>query len=136
MSARHTSSSIKDGLSKLGFWTKPVKEEVLPVVGHKKFSFEKDSNQDLSRFKLINPDSRLFNIEVLVDVREEEILPALVEQFPWAFTTNALSAVPVDEDDNLTADPFQLPLSQDYCRGGDYLTIYTRGLAHPVSFSC
>jgi hypothetical protein len=133
------SASIREGLAKLKLMPPSLvstKQSILPVVSQKKLCFEnKEEATNMSRIQLTNnsENNKWLNIELVVDVQVEEILPALVEQFPWAFTTNELSAVPEDEDRTSTLeDAFELPLSQEYCRGGDYLTIYTRGLAHPV----
>lgn len=135
------SASIREGLAKLKLMPPSLvstKQSILPVVSQKKLCFEnkEEAAANMSRIQLTNnsENNKWLNIELVVDVQVEEILPALVEQFPWAFTTNELSAVPEDEDKTSTLeDAFELPLSQEYCRGGDYLTIYTRGLAHPVS---
>lgn len=151
VAARHTNTLLRDGLAKIGIWpitasTAPISTkstEKLPIAGFTCLNFENKMDvldQGVSRFRLTKPidksSNRWLNIELLIDIKVEEVLPAVVHQFPWSYTTE-LSATSsyqsTDMEDIVACDPKELLVSQEFCRQGDYLTLYTRGLAHPVS---
>lgn len=146
VAARHTNTVLRDGLAKIGLWpintaaqksSSPATE--LPVAGFACLNFENKMDkfdQGVSRFRLTKPvdksSNRWLNIELLVDIKIEEVLPAVVSRFPWAYTTNEHSAISYQSCENITCDDSELAVSRSHCRQGDYLTFYTRRLAHPV----
>lgn len=146
VAARHTNTVLRDGLAKIGLWpintaaqksSSPATE--LPVAGFACLNFENKMDkfeQGVSRFRLTKPvdksSNRWLNIELLVDIKIEEVLPAVVSRFPWAYTTNEHSAISYQSCENITCNDSELAVSRSHCRQGDYLTFYTRRLAHPV----
>ncbi|KAI8092246.1 uncharacterized protein B0P05DRAFT_525436 [Gilbertella persicaria] len=144
VAARHTNTIFRDGLAKMGIWPltndKTEKETKLPIAGYICLNFENKMDvldQGVSRFRLTKPVDKSFNrwlnIELLIDIKVEEILPAVVHRFPWSYTTSqhsALSYESVEED--IVSNPKELITSQQHCQQGDYLTIYTRGRGHPT----
>lgn len=105
-----------------------------------KFESKQDTkHHGIIRFKLTKMHQRkefykLFNIELVVDINITEELPPSVQKFPWAYTltNSALTTCESMQNSDIVKDPAQVRLSQRHCQSGDYLTIYTRGLAHPV----
>jgi hypothetical protein len=112
----------------------------LPIAGYTCLNFENKMDildQGISRFRLNKPvdksSNRWLNLELLIDIKVEEVLPAVVHRFPWSYTTNEYSASSYESiDEEVISDPRELLVSQKHCQRGDYLTIYTRGMAHPV----
>lgn len=152
VAARHTNTVFREGLAKMGIWplgtaketttaTKPKSLPQLPIAGYTCLNFENKMDildQGISRFRLNKPvdksSNRWLNLELLIDIKVEEVLPAVVHRFPWSYTTNECSASSYESiDEEIISDPRELLVSQKHCQGGDYLTIYTRGMAHPVS---
>jgi hypothetical protein len=143
VAARHTNTIVRDGLAKMGLlkpMDRPRSDKLLPVVGYTCLNFENKMDvldQGVSRFRLTKPANkpwnRWLNIELLIDIKVEEVLPAVVHRFPWSYTTNECSAASYESIEDIVSDPKELLVSQTHCRQGDYLTVYTRGLAHPVS---
>lgn len=142
VAARHTNTVIREGLAKMGIWPlalpKPSTHE-LPVAGFTCLNFENKMDvldQGVSRFRLTKPidksANRWLNIELLIDIKVEEVLPAVVHRFPWSYTTHSAVSYQSTEED-IISDPRELSISQSHCRQGDFLTLYTRGMAHPVS---
>lgn len=125
----------------MGIWplamSKPNQE--LPVAGFTCLNFENKMDvldQGVSRFRLTKPidksANRWLNIELLIDIKVEEVLPAVVHRFPWSYNTHSSTSYQsIDED--VISDPKELTISQNHCKRGDFLTLYTRGMAHPVS---
>lgn len=143
VAARHTNTIIREGLAKLGIWPlgspRPASQEELPVAGFTCLNFENKMDvldQGVSRFRLTKPidksANRWLNIELLIDIKVEEVLPAVVHRFPWSYTTQSDTSYQNTEED-VVSDPRELAISQNHCRQGDFLTLYTRGMAHPVS---
>ncbi|KAG1345389.1 hypothetical protein G6F63_005584 [Rhizopus arrhizus] len=145
VSARYTNTRFQNRLIKLGLWPTVQKSSIiknLPLVGSTMLKFE--SKQDtkhhgIIRFKLTKMHQRkefykLFNIELVVDINITEELPPSVQKFPWAYTltNSALTTCESMQNSDIVKDPAQVRLSQRHCQSGDYLTIYTRGLAHPA----
>ncbi|KAG1076924.1 hypothetical protein G6F42_025192 [Rhizopus arrhizus] len=94
-------------------------------------------DQGISRFRLSKPvdkaSNRWLNLELLIDIKVEEVLPAVVHRFPWSYTTNECPSSSYESiDEDIVSDPRELLVSQKHCQQGDYLTIYTRGMAHPT----
>lgn len=127
----------------MGLWTpqaKPPGRKHLSPAGFSVLTFE--SKQDtqhhgITRFKLTKADeqrktfSTWFHVELVVDMKVIEALPDTVQKFPWASTLTDPIACQ-DQPDPILQDPAQVQLSQQHCVAGDYLTLYTRGIAHPV----
>ncbi|KAG1582128.1 hypothetical protein G6F48_009365 [Rhizopus delemar] len=143
VAARYTNTRLRDGLAKMGLWTpqaKPPGRKHLSPAGFSVLTFE--SKQDtqhhgITRFKLTKADeqrktfSTWFHVELVVDMKVIEALPDTVQKFPWASTlTDPIARQ--DQPDPILQDPAQVQLSQQHCVAGDYLTLYTRGIAHPA----
>ncbi len=125
----------------MGLWTAQAKSSShknLSPAGFSVLTFE--SKQDtqhhgITRFKLTKADeqrktfSTWFHVELVVDLKVIEELPETVQKFPWAYT---LTEPVASQPDALLQDPAQVQLSLQHCVSGDYLTLYTRGIAHPV----
>lgn len=155
VAARHTNTVFREGLAKMGIWplhssatdtAKPTKQKALPqlpIAGYTCLNFENKMDildQGISRFRLSKPvdkaSNRWLNLELLIDIKVEEVLPAVVHRFPWSYTTNECPSSSYESiDEDIVSDPRELLVSQKHCQQGDYLTIYTRGMAHPVSLS-
>jgi hypothetical protein len=145
VAARHTNTMFREGLAKIGLWPavdRTTSNKSLPIVGYTCLNFENKMDvldQGVSRFRLTKPAdkpwNRWLNIELLIDIKVEEVLPAVVHRFPWSYTTNECSATSYESVEDIVSDPKELLVSQRHCQQGDYLTVYTRGLAHPVSSS-
>lgn len=147
VAARHTNSVLRDSLAKIGLWPTSTAAQKpndstseLPVAGFACLNFENKMDildQGVSRFRLTKPvdksSNRWLNIELLVDIKIEEVLPAVMNRFPWSYTTNEQSAISYQSCENITCNDSELAVSQSHCRQGDYLTFYTRRMAHPVS---
>lgn len=149
VAARHTNTVIREGLAKIGIWPiQPIpqkqpliiEQDPLPVAGFTCLNFENKLDvldQGVSRFRLTKPIdkscNRWLNIELLIDIKVEEVLPAVVHRFPWSYTTNQYSAASYQSsEEDIVSDPRELAISQNHCINGDFLTLYTRGMAHPV----
>ncbi|KAI8087268.1 hypothetical protein BDF21DRAFT_414051 [Thamnidium elegans] len=144
VAARHTNTVIREGLAKIGIWPmappKPTDQQELPVAGFTCLNFENKLDildQGVSRFRLTKPidnsSNRWLNIELLIDIKVEEVLPAVVHRFPWSYTTHPYSAASYQSSaEDIVSDPRELAISQKHCKQGDFLTLYTRGMAHPV----
>ncbi|KAF1803583.1 hypothetical protein FB192DRAFT_1301224 [Mucor lusitanicus] len=112
----------------------------LPIAGYTCLNFENKMDildQGISRFRLNKPvdksSNRWLNLELLIDIKVEEVLPAVVHRFPWSYTTNQCPSSSYESiDEEIISDPRELLVSQKHCQKGDYLTIYTRGKAHPT----
>jgi hypothetical protein len=116
----------------------------LPVAGFACLNFENKMDildQGVSRFRLTKPidksSNRWLNIELLIDIKVEDVMPTtVVNRFPWSHPANEHSAAPSSfqsSEEIALCDPKELAVSQSHCSRGDYLTIYTRRMAHPVS---
>ncbi|KAI8371956.1 hypothetical protein EDC96DRAFT_477498 [Choanephora cucurbitarum] len=140
VAARHTNTFVRDRLAKLGIW--PIsnpKEDTntkLPIAGYICLNFENKMDildQGVSRFRLVKPVdktmNRWINIELLIDIKVEEILPAVVHRFPWSYSTSQHLPNEITDEEINSND---IQASQLHCQKGDYLTIYTRGLGHPT----
>ncbi|EPB81430.1 hypothetical protein HMPREF1544_11865 [Mucor circinelloides 1006PhL] len=152
VAARHTNTVFREGLAKMGIWplhssatdtAKPTKQKALPqlpIAGYTCLNFENKMDildQGISRFRLSKPvdkaSNRWLNLELLIDIKVEEVLPAVVHRFPWSYTTNECPSSSYESiDEDIVSDPRELLVSQKHCQQGDYLTIYTRGMAHPT----
>ncbi|KAG0786228.1 hypothetical protein G6F22_007693 [Rhizopus arrhizus] len=141
VAAHYTNTRLRDGLAKMGLWTAQAKSSShknLSPAGFSVLTFE--SKQDtqhhgITRFKLTKADeqrktfSTWFHVELVVDLKVIEELPETVQKFPWAYT---LTEPVASQPDALLQDPAQVQLSLQHCVSGDYLTLYTRGIAHPA----
>ncbi|CEP17496.1 hypothetical protein [Parasitella parasitica] len=147
VAARHTNTVFREGLAKMGIWPLQKSELIapktlpnLPIVGYTCLNFENKMDvldQGVSRCRLSKPvdksSNRWLNLELLIDIKVEEVLPAVVHRFPWSYTTNECPSSSYESiDEDIISDPKELLLSQKHCQQGDYLTIYTRGMAHPT----
>ncbi|KAL0140387.1 hypothetical protein V8B55DRAFT_1575623 [Mucor lusitanicus] len=148
VAARHTNSVLREGLAKIGIWPlQPTATDAkrsplpqLPIAGYTCLNFENKMDildQGISRFRLNKPvdksSNRWLNLELLIDIKVEEVLPAVVHRFPWSYTTNQCPSSSYESiDEEIISDPRELLVSQKHCQKGDYLTIYTRGKAHPT----
>ncbi|GAA5815368.1 hypothetical protein MFLAVUS_008875 [Mucor flavus] len=144
VAARHTNTVIREGLAKIGIWpmtpAKPTDQQELPIAGFTCLNFENKLDildQGVSRFRLTKPidksSNRWLNIELLIDIKVEEVLPAVVHRFPWSYTTHPYSAASYQSsEEDIVSDPRELAISQKHCKQGDFLTLYTRGMAHPT----
>ncbi|GAA5800363.1 hypothetical protein HPULCUR_005792 [Helicostylum pulchrum] len=144
VAARHTNTVIREGLAKIGIWpmapAKPADQQELPIAGFTCLNFENKLDildQGVSRFRLTKPidksSNRWLNIELLIDIKVEEVLPAVVHRFPWSYTTHPYSAASYQSsEEDIVSDPRELAISQKHCKQGDFLTLYTRGMAHPT----
>lgn len=144
VAARYSNTRLRDGLAKIGIWPITQKTE-LPDTGFAVLTFEHKQDikhHGITRFKLTKINDRRpglfkwFNIELVVDVKIVEELPPSVQKFPWAYTlTENYSELTCEsaQSGDITQDPNLVMASQQHCQDGDYLTIYTRGVAHPVS---
>ncbi|KAI8974384.1 hypothetical protein BDB01DRAFT_908893 [Pilobolus umbonatus] len=117
VSARHSHTMVRNGLAKIGI------SHPLPIVGKALLQFENKMDvldQGVSKLRVKKIDNALHHhwiqMELLIDIRIEEVAPPIVHHFPWSYPELSDS----------------LFLSQSHCQQGDYLTIYTRGLAHPT----
>lgn len=129
----------------MGIWplqtaTKPTPPQELPIAGFTCLNFENKMDvldHGVSRFRLTKPidksANRWLNIELLIDIKVEQVLPAVVHRFPWSNTHQ--SSIYQNDEEDIMSDPKELAISLDHCRQGDFLTLYTRGMAHPVSLS-
>ncbi|KAK4522097.1 Serine hydroxymethyltransferase, cytosolic [Mucor velutinosus] len=152
VAARHTNTVFREGLAKIGIWplqstatdsaasSKQKALPQLPIAGYTCLNFENKMDildQGISRFRLNKPvdksSNRWLNLELLIDIKVEEVLPAVVHRFPWSYTTNQCPSSSYESiDEKIISDPRELLVSQKHCQEGDYLTIYTRGMAHPT----
>ncbi|GAN05259.1 hypothetical protein MAM1_0086d04728 [Mucor ambiguus] len=152
VAARHTNTVFREGLAKMGIWplqstttdvataTQHKSLPQLPIAGYTCLNFENKMDildQGISRFRLNKPvdksSNRWLNLELLIDIKVEEVLPAVVHRFPWSYTTNQCPSSSYESiDEEIISDPRELLVSQKHCQEGDYLTIYTRGMAHPT----
>jgi hypothetical protein len=146
VSAQHTNTLLRDGLAKMGIW--PISgaseemeqvDDALPVVGYTHLNFANKMDildHGVSRFRLTKSSerqSRGLDIELLIDIKIEDIHPGVMRRFPWS-SVHHNASTPLDEVmQELIRDPIVTKRSQDHCTSGDYLTIYTRSVAHPVS---
>ncbi|CEG76003.1 hypothetical protein RMATCC62417_10964 [Rhizopus microsporus] len=143
VAARYSNTRLRDGLAKIGIWPITQKTE-LPDTGYAVLTFEHKQDikhHGITRFKLTKINDRRpglfkwFNIELVVDVKIVEELPPTVQKFPWAYTlTENYSELTCEsaQSSDITQDSNLVMASQQHCQGGDYLTIYTRGVAHPI----
>ncbi|KAI9250284.1 hypothetical protein BY458DRAFT_590274 [Sporodiniella umbellata] len=141
VSARYTNTRIRDGLSKiLSSLNKTTQSAELPPTGYTVLNFENPKstqNHGIQRLKLTKGDERRgffrwFNIEIVVDIKIVDELPASVQKLPWAHMLTSVQGDTRDQDREIIQNPTQVKLSQQHCQAGDYLTIYTRGMAHPA----
>ncbi|KAL9558656.1 hypothetical protein MBANPS3_000793 [Mucor bainieri] len=152
VAARHTNTVFREGLAKMGIWplqptttdaataAKHKSPPQLPIAGYTCLNFENKMDvldQGISRFRLNKPvdksSNRWLNLELLIDIKVEEVLPAVVHRFPWSYTTNQCPSSSYESiDEEIISDPRELLVSQKHCQEGDFLTIYTRGMAHPT----
>ncbi|KAG1465476.1 hypothetical protein G6F56_004879 [Rhizopus delemar] len=134
VAARYTNTRFRHGLAKMGLW--PTAQKPNKLVGHAILHFDsKQDHQGINRFKLIKMNERVFhafNLELVVDIKMVNGLPAAVKKFPWAYRHSALFTSESLKNSDIIRDPDQVLLSQKHCMEGDYLTIYTRGSAHPA----
>jgi hypothetical protein len=127
----------------MGLWTaqgkSPGRKNLSPA-GFSVLTFESKQNTQhhgITRFKLTKADeqrktfSTWFHVELVVDLKVIEELPETVQKFPWAYTLTEPVASQ-GQPDAILQDPAQVQLSLQHCVSGDYLTLYTRGIAHPV----
>ena len=137
---------LRDGLAKMGLWpisasSPKATSSELPVQGFACLNFENKMNildQGVSRVRLTKPvdksSNRWMNIELLIDIKVEQITPAIVNRFPWSYTMNQHSAAAsYHSAEEVACTAQELAVSQIHCKNGDYLTFYTRNMAHPVS---
>ncbi|KAI8646147.1 hypothetical protein BD408DRAFT_410748 [Parasitella parasitica] len=147
VAARHANTVFREGLAKMGIWPLQTAEPAaqkdlpkLPIVGYTCLNFENKMDildQGISRFRLSKPvdksSNRWLNLELLIDIKVEEVLPAVVHRFPWSYTTNECPSSSYESiGEDILSNPKELHLSQKHCQQGDYLTVYTRGMAHPT----
>ncbi|KAI9282234.1 hypothetical protein BY458DRAFT_497586 [Sporodiniella umbellata] len=135
VAARYTPSRFQHGLAKLGWTRQP--QGPLPTVGHAVLQCQAPlQNASVMRFKLIQVDRLAcpIAIELVVDLRRVKELPASVIKFPWAYhlKQSALWTCQSLGNSTLLKDPALVLRSRQQCAAGDYLTLYTRGSAHPA----
>ncbi|KAI8876324.1 hypothetical protein K501DRAFT_279526 [Backusella circina FSU 941] len=144
--AQHTNTLLRDGLAKMGIWPIPATteyiEEVdndnLPAIGYTHLNFANKMDildHGVSRFRLTKSSekqARGLNIELLIDIKIEDILPGVMRRFLWSSVQKNVPD-PLDKImQELISDPIITKQSQKHCTSGDYLTIYTRSIAHPT----
>ncbi|CAO3693060.1 unnamed protein product [Rhizopus stolonifer] len=144
VAARYTNTRLRDGLAKIGVLptsSKTTTATDLPPTGYSVLSFENKQNikhHGISRFKLTKTEERKgflkwFNIELVVDIKIVEEVPPIIQKYPWAHKLTESHSIEYGEQDcEIISNPTQVKLSQQYCQTGDFLTIYTRGMAHPA----